>query len=652
MSRSTKWLAIIAAVGALLRFIPSQTPYLDLDSSIYLLASEDYRTAIMNGSIFSNPLTKQFYTAIEYWPPLYPILSGIIGNAWLSAALFGWLAIFPVFWLGRSLWDEDTGLFAACIMAIHPYLVWFARVPRTETLYIFLASLALWLLLSAKDRGKLDWRSFLGGGCLGLAYCTRFDALGLVPAVLLSCFALRGMKRVFWGACGFFAASLPYLIFIAKLSGGPALMTPDKVLYDTLEGIWTKAHHRPMYDFTTKYGLPGIFNIDPDDPEVKQMLVTQTPALVREGLRRLPHTIASVAKIWEIILVPLAFSLVKIKDRRVWAVGIVLLPSLLMAIFTAWDPNPRYHAFTLLPLSLLAGLGFKEMLNLPAPNKVWMWIIVAVIIPMQLFSAWIIPVIQHFDQRGLTDSCFIELVPGAAQIKMNVIFGAVILGAVVYAMWKRYASTAAFIAAACLAWGAVLPSLSCAGGILRLAIPVSILLLPLVIALYYYMLPSNGKSWGKPLRNTVAVISAIIAISDLLMLEAWGTAHSRLVHCPAASEYLSEVARNYKDDGKSLGFGRKGPIILAYQQVDALRSGCRWQPLLRSRAMKYALEEQKPDYVLLEAPEPNADMSGKNLVVTVPEMEYTGQVELIGSYPAAGGINGAPRWWRLYAVKK
>ncbi len=647
-----KWLAAIAVLGALLRFIPSVVPYLDLDSSIYLLASQDYHAAIMNGSIFSNPLTKQFYTAIEYWPPLYPFLSGIIGNAWISAALFGWLAIFPVFWLGRSLWDEETGLFAAGIMAIHPYVVWFARLPRTESLYIFLAAMAMWLLLSSKERGKLDWKSLCGGVCLGLAYCTRFDALGLAPAVLLSCWVLRGLKRAFWGAGGFLLASLPYFMYLAMLNGGPSLMTPDKVLYDTMEGIWTRVNHRPMYDFTTEFGLPGIFKINPADPEVGKMMSQAAPSLVGEGLRRLPNTIALVAEIWKVVLVPLAFALVKIKDRRVWALLLVLAPSCLMAIFTSWDPNPRYHSFTLVPISLLAGFGFKVMLDVTAPGKKWVVIIAGAIIPLQLSSSWIIPALHHFDQRGLTDFSFLELVPDAVSVKMRIIFCTAVLGAFCFAHYKRYAWIAAFAVASCLAWGAAFPALGCAGGMLRIAVPLSLLVLPFVMALYYFLLSGKEEAWGRPLRNAVCIISAIIAICDIFMIEAWGTAHSRLVHCPKVSEYLAEAAKNYKDDGRNIGFGRSGPVVLAFQQVDALRSRCRWLPLMRKSNVKDVLKEQKPDFVLLSVPEPNTDMTGKVLVIDAPEMKISEDVELIGSYPAAGGINGAPRWWRLYAVKK
>ena len=217
------WLVLIAAVSAVFRFFP--TPAHCGVGFGHLPAG---RCRIPAGPVgrdlWTRALTPENYTAIGYWPPLFPMLAGLLGNAWTLAAGAGWLLFLPVFVLARNLWqDEDTALLASGLVALHPLLAWYARVPRTESLFLLLYALGLALALSPApggDRGARPGpgRFLLGGAFLGLAYATRFDMLLILPAVLLWQILLRTRREAWVDLLGFFLAALPYLVYLAWLN--------------------------------------------------------------------------------------------------------------------------------------------------------------------------------------------------------------------------------------------------------------------------------------------------------------------------------------------------------------------------------------------------------------------------------------------------
>ena len=156
MSRRTLGcLILLAVVSALFRLWPTPAQYLELDSAIYLRAAEDYQRALREGTWSSQPLVSENYTAIGYWPPLFPMVAGLVGNAWTVAGVAGWLTLFPAFFLARRLWRDDaTALAAAALVGLHPFLAWYARVPRTEGLFLLLNALNLALVLAPRREGS------------------------------------------------------------------------------------------------------------------------------------------------------------------------------------------------------------------------------------------------------------------------------------------------------------------------------------------------------------------------------------------------------------------------------------------------------------------------------------------------------------------
>lgn len=660
--KTALWLAAITIVGALLRFWTSELPYLDLDSAEYIRAANQYRAALLDGSWLTNSLTSQHYSTIEYWPPLFPMLSALLGTTHICAALFGTLGILLIYAVAKQLWqDERLALIAAAIFSLHPFLVWYARVPRTEALYAALITCSLLMLFKPKAGA---FSNVVGGMCLGWAYCTRFDALAFLPAAALAAFLLhRSWRQLGYMLAGFGLAALPYLAYLAWLNGGtPTLVSPDKLLYDTLEGIWTKSWHRSMYEFTTSFGVPGAFSIDKNAPEIQQLLKTQTSSLVWEGVQHIPASLASASWNWLLLLVPWGLTLACWRERKVQALWCLLLPIIPLAIATSWDPNPRYYAFTLVPIILLAVRGLDWLAKQAAPTKFSCWAIAAIAMPMQLGMAWIMPTVIHFDQRGPTDLAFLELLPEASRLKALVLITGILMAAA--ALWQlnnRWAAWIMLVQVGLTVLGAPLGALAATklspAGIsdmlaawFQTLMPLNLICLVLYLFAVYRFMPS--QQWGPNCQRWLLAAMLVVACQNLVVLEAWGAGHSRLVYCPEVSAYLQKLPPSHQDQPQHYarpGFGGgTGPRLMAYQQVNALASGGRWIPLKNKCSLKFALQYDKPDFVMLSAPESG---NGDPRLQTIPELEATGMVQLIGNYPAHGSLPGAPRWYRLYRVE-
>lgn len=625
------WTLILVALAALaFRSLPTPAPYLELDSAIYLRAAAQYHQALVDGTWMTTPFTDEHYTAVEYWPPLFPMFAGLFGG-WTLALAAGWLAIWPMFHLARSLWDERTALLTAGLVGLNPLLAWYARVPRSESLFMLLDALSLALIL---PRWPKAWVPVVGGVYLGYAYATRFDALLLLPATLIAAWTLRGWRLAGLALLGFAVGALPYLTYLASLNGGvPTLITPKKAIYDTLEGVWTRTQGRGMFEFTTKFGPPGMVEVDPQDPQVRELLAAEVHGLVLEGVWKIPESLLSASWNWApLLLLPVLLALREWRDPRLRAMLWLLLPIPAYAVLTSWDPNPRYYAFTLLPLSVLAARGLLA-LDGRAPDPVRRWALFGVLAPLGFAAAWIVPGPGHFDTRSPVEACFYSLLPGARDLHVGIgLLGFGLAGLVARIPRLRpFAGVVGTAAALALAGPPLAAALREGAGLYRLAIPLSLAILALLPIPLFATLPRD--LWGRPMRRWLLVALGVLAVQNALWLAAWDLSLTRITHSPAMADTLARVAR--------------GKRVLAFHQVDALRSGAVWVPV-RDGSPVATLLREPADFVLLGVPE-----GASQEFSSAPQLEATGRVVLEAVHPAPGGeVPGHPREWRLYRVVK
>ncbi|MDI6826245.1 MAG: glycosyltransferase family 39 protein [Candidatus Aenigmarchaeota archaeon] len=120
----------------------------------------------------------------------YPIafLFKIFGPGENSASLWAFicsvLGIITIFYLGKLLINETSGLLAAFLLSINPLDVIFSTRITSDVPLAFFMALTVLLFLSGlkKNKNKLY---FLAGITLGLAYLVKILALSIVPFVLV-----------------------------------------------------------------------------------------------------------------------------------------------------------------------------------------------------------------------------------------------------------------------------------------------------------------------------------------------------------------------------------------------------------------------------------------------------------------------------------
>jgi 4-amino-4-deoxy-L-arabinose transferase-like glycosyltransferase len=136
-------------------------------------------------------------TVYAFRTPGYPLfLSACGAEPWiarLAQALLDTSTVLAVYLLARRWLSPGGSLFAALLIALNPFLIYFCGLLLTETL--FTAMLA-WGMVLLTHRSTLLW--LLGGAILALSILVRPGAIGLAIVLgVLGAIANRGTERAY-----------------------------------------------------------------------------------------------------------------------------------------------------------------------------------------------------------------------------------------------------------------------------------------------------------------------------------------------------------------------------------------------------------------------------------------------------------------------
>ena len=131
-------------------------------------------------------------TPTAHWSFIYPLfLAGIYAVAGyhplaarlLQGAVGGALICLLVYLIGRRVADEATGLIGAALAAVYGYFIYYSVALMTETFFIVLVLLALYLSIELKENPTLiRWVGL--GFSMGLAALLRQTVLLFAPFLL------------------------------------------------------------------------------------------------------------------------------------------------------------------------------------------------------------------------------------------------------------------------------------------------------------------------------------------------------------------------------------------------------------------------------------------------------------------------------------
>jgi len=128
------------------------------------------------------------YAVTGYHPLIARLLQTIVGSA---------LLCFLVYKIGRRVANEETGLVGACLTAGYGYFIYYNAALMTETFFIVLVLLILFLSIELKENPTLiRWIGL--GFSLGLAALLRQTILLVTPFLLLWLFLELRPRGIRW----------------------------------------------------------------------------------------------------------------------------------------------------------------------------------------------------------------------------------------------------------------------------------------------------------------------------------------------------------------------------------------------------------------------------------------------------------------------
>jgi 4-amino-4-deoxy-L-arabinose transferase-like glycosyltransferase len=128
------------------------------------------------------------YAVTGYHPLVARLVQGVVGGA---------LLCFLIYLIGRRVANEDTGLVGAGLAAVYGYFIYYNVALMTETFFMILVLLTLYLSIELKEKPTLA-RWVLLGLALGMASLLRQTILLFVPFLILWLFWELKKDGILW----------------------------------------------------------------------------------------------------------------------------------------------------------------------------------------------------------------------------------------------------------------------------------------------------------------------------------------------------------------------------------------------------------------------------------------------------------------------
>jgi len=348
-SRIPKSLWLILAVAGGLRLLGAWSGNLMYDESTHLALAEtiDFRPDhfhIVFRSV-DHPLLSVYVVRLSGY---------LFGNnnfgLRILHVLFGTATVVPVFLLGKRVFSEKAGLWAAALLAVDQFHQTWSYFIVPEVLLLFFALLVLLQFLHTTETKTL--RGFvLLGLLLGLCYLAKETAFLLIPILWLCVLTEPGQRELIWNPRWYLAHVVVLLV-----------VSPDI--------LWNLTHFYEGYFFRDITLVSSGFDLSPRSGllylgEITSLLTgprggflvnyaTQNPSLVH----------------WPVGLLYLFATLGAIRLWRRWPVRVLLLTFFGYFLFFTVLPAPfgRYNwwwaSISLLPATIFAGDALERFAKL------------------------------------------------------------------------------------------------------------------------------------------------------------------------------------------------------------------------------------------------------------------------------------------------
>ncbi len=200
----------------------------------FAVAYDEVNYAKLGVSGYLNGLADILHT---YWSPLLPAFITFFCNFFsdyelagrMVSVLAGMLLVVPVYFLGKTVYDQTVGIVAAAFVAIFPPLAFQSTLILTEALSMLFGGLAVLFGLLMLKRYSIGF-AWLAGLSAGLAYLSHPQGLGFIIllaawipfAAITKLFLIRPLRMGYMLMVlliGFLGVASPYLIYLKNTTG-------------------------------------------------------------------------------------------------------------------------------------------------------------------------------------------------------------------------------------------------------------------------------------------------------------------------------------------------------------------------------------------------------------------------------------------------
>jgi 4-amino-4-deoxy-L-arabinose transferase-like glycosyltransferase len=223
--------------------------------SLLLSAYLFFRTYVisMDGAFQYIPMAKIFASglfkdAIRFsgQQPLYSFLISLVSRlvsdfelaGKLISSFFGILVIFPVYFLGKRIFDQRIAFFSAFFLAIHPYIRRFSADVLKESTYLFFLATAIWFswkAIQSERRYPYLFIPFFSA----LAYLIRPDG---VEVLLVVFFYILFIKK-------FSIPGKRWIVILLLLLSSALLFLPYLIHLKETTGVWSLSRAKTISGF-------------------------------------------------------------------------------------------------------------------------------------------------------------------------------------------------------------------------------------------------------------------------------------------------------------------------------------------------------------------------------------------------------------------
>lgn len=305
--------------------------------------------------------------------PLFKIFDDPLFAGRVLSVISGFFTLLGALFLGWKFFNPKTGLWAAFLVSVVPFMVFFDRMALVDSMLAAFSIWALNLALLLIEYPRADLAMFLGY-IMGGAFLTKppafFNILTLPVTLVVFKWATKDRQRQLLKMLGlwFLAVTITLGIYnILRL--GPGFSNLNTRNQDYIFSVW-ELQGRPLDPF-----LPHIGDLRDWLPK---MLTVPVLLFITLGL------ILAFIKRNKWAMVVLAWGLIPL-----------IIQMFLLRTFTA-----RYILFSIPPLLFLAGWGISFLFD-SLKLKTWLFIVLALII--------ILPQIAQFNFYLLTDPSRVSL---------------------------------------------------------------------------------------------------------------------------------------------------------------------------------------------------------------------------------------------------